>query len=237
MLDRPWRGGVVKPSLVIDDHVQRTADGVAVQLAEVQAFLDDALAGKRGVAVDENVHGVHAVDVVRAVLFGSGASEGDRVDELQMARVERQRQVDLATFRRDPVAAVTQVILHVAPTPVDAAVHILELAEDQLRTLVDDVGQDVQPAAMRHAEDDLVDALAARLFHREIQQRDEAFSPFKGEALRPKILPLDELLEDHCIGQPRQDADLFIASQFDPVFDVLHAFLQPSCGRTDRRYA
>ncbi len=158
-----------KADLVVDDHVQRAADGVAVQLRQVQALLDDALAGEGGVAVDEQVHDSLAAGVAGVVLLAAGPADGDRVDEFEVAGVERQRQVNLFALRGVPVAAVAEVIFHVAAAPVDVVLDILELAEDLPGALAQDVGQHVEPPAMGHAQDDLVDALLAGLFHCQVE--------------------------------------------------------------------
>ena len=93
------RGG--EADLVVDDDVQRAADGVAGQLAEVERLLDDALAGEGGVAVDQQRH--HACRGSRSPLRSCLArtpAQGHGVDELQVAGVEAQRQVDLPAVRR-----------------------------------------------------------------------------------------------------------------------------------------
>ncbi len=80
-------------------------------------------------------------------------------------------------------------------------VDVLELAEDLLRVLAHDVGKHVQPAAVGHADHDLVDALVAGLLDRQVQQRNQALGAFEREALGADELFVDELLEDHGVGQ------------------------------------
>ncbi len=53
MLERPSDGTGREADLVVDDDVQRAADAVAVQLAQVERLLHDAFAGERRVAVDQ----------------------------------------------------------------------------------------------------------------------------------------------------------------------------------------
>ncbi len=93
-----------------------------------------------------------AVEIGRAVLLRPRQPQGHRVDELQVAGVEAERQIaaprpTTVTY----VVAVAQVVLHVAAAAEPLRVDVLELAEDLLRALADDVGQHVQPAAVRHA--------------------------------------------------------------------------------------
>ena len=56
-----FAGAGGEADLVVDDDVQRAADGVASQLAEVERFLHDAFAGERGVAVDQQRHAAAAL--------------------------------------------------------------------------------------------------------------------------------------------------------------------------------
>ena len=118
-------------------------------------------------------------------------------------------------------------VLDVAAAAIKLGVDVLELAEDVLGRLADDVRQDVEPAAMGHGHDDRLDALPAGLFDGQIQQRDEAFGPFQRKALGADELAADELLEDHRVGQPGEDADLLVAAELQAVLRFLHRVLQP----------
>ena len=53
-----FRGRGGEADLVVDHHVQRAARGIAGQLAQVERFLHDPFAGDRGVAVDQQGHGL-----------------------------------------------------------------------------------------------------------------------------------------------------------------------------------
>ncbi len=70
---------------------------VALEAREVQRLGDDALAHERGVAVDEERHDALAL---AAVLLRADAPLDDRVHELEVARVEREREVDVAAATR-----------------------------------------------------------------------------------------------------------------------------------------
>ena len=87
----------------------------------------------------------------------------DRVDRLQVGRVGRQRDRDRLAVAGGEGALGAQVVLHVAGAVRAARVEVaLELAEDLRVGLADDVGQHVQPAAVGHADDDLVQPALAR---------------------------------------------------------------------------
>ncbi len=95
------RGG--EAELVVDDDVHRAADPIAGEAGEVQRLGDDALAGERGVAVDEQREDGVVVDPAdhrrrravgrrgQPVLLGPGHALDDRVDGLEVRRVRRHR--------------------------------------------------------------------------------------------------------------------------------------------------
>ena len=74
---------------------------------------------------------------------------------------------------------------------------------------------------MGHAQHDFVDALVAGLLDRQVQQRDQALGAFERKALRAEELLADELLEDHGVGQPRENAQLRAVRQRQPVLGCL----------------
>jgi len=69
--------------------VERAAGAVARQVDQVEALGDQALAGERGVAVDEDAGDLLVLEVAVADLLGADAAEHDGIDRLEVARVER----------------------------------------------------------------------------------------------------------------------------------------------------
>ena len=59
------------------------------------------------------------------------------------------------------------------------------------------------------------------------KQRDQAFGPFQRKALGADELAADELLEDHRVGQAREDADLLVAARASGGSRFFHPPLQP----------
>ena len=108
---------------------------------------------------------------------------------------------------------VAHMVFDIAAADVQFGIGILEFAEDRPWVLAHDIGQDVEPAAMGHADDDIVDALGRGLFNGLIEERDEGLRPFQGKGLGADEFFLDELLEDHRIGQPFEDPDLLSFAQ------------------------
>ena len=71
----------------------------------------------------------------------------------------------------------------------------LELGEDLAVRLADDVGQHVEAATVRHADDDLVEAVLGALVDRRVHHRDDGLGALEGEPLLADVLGLQERLE------------------------------------------
>jgi hypothetical protein len=117
------------------------------------------LAGKRRVAVHQ--HGQHllALGVGTAVHAGAHRAFDHRVDDFQVRRVERQRQVHRAAGGGH-VGAEALVVLHVTGWQVFRR-GVVELGEQVLGHLAQRVDQHVQAAAVGHADHDFLHALGA----------------------------------------------------------------------------
>ena len=145
--------------LIVGDDVNRSAGVVPVEAREVERLRHDSLAGKRGIAMNQHRKVRRAAEARRAGLFcvrarGARHSHYDGIHRLQVTRVRGHRH-ERATARARGARA--GVILHVAhPSEVDAQAlgdhGILELGEDLLVGLLENVGEHVQAAAMRHAD-------------------------------------------------------------------------------------
>ena len=144
-------GGGGEADLVVDDDVDRAAGAVAAQLREVQGLGHDALAGERRVAVHQERQDREVLaGQVEPVLLGAHDALEHRVDGLEVRGVGGQ--VDLRGLAGlvGERALGAEVVLHVAGAldalGVDGA---LELREDLAVGLARDVGQHVEPAAVR----------------------------------------------------------------------------------------
>ena len=70
-----------------------------------------------------------------------------------------------------------------------------ELGEDLLDVLADDVGQDVEAAAVGHADDDLVDVVGGGALQNLFQDGERGFAAFEREALLADEARVQEVLE------------------------------------------
>ena len=182
-----------EPELVVRDDVERAAGAVAVDGLEVEGLGHDSLGGKGGVAVDEHRHDhggvVRDLASVAARLVGARAPLDDRIDELEVARVGRERDAHALAVPCLVGARRAVVVLHVAgPALGDRGVCLevrlaLELDQDRLIALADGVGEHVQPPAVRHAQDDLARARVGRELNRLVEHRHEHVEALDRELL------------------------------------------------------
>ena len=123
-----------------------------------------------------------------------------------------------------------EVVLHVARALRAGGVDIaFELGEDLLDGLADDVGQDVEPAAMRHADDDLVHARSAARSSISSRIAIAVSRAFEREALLADEARVQEVLE--LFGRRSRLRRMRMRGVVveRPVVRVrLHALLQPA---------
>ena len=214
--------------LVVDDEVNSAAGAITAQAGKIERFRNEALAGERRIAVQQQAHDLLAFLVAALALFAANLAEHDRVDALKVRRVRRQRQVHRLAVEH-PVRRGAQVILHVARTlhVVGVRRRPLEFGEDRLERLAHDVGQHVQAAAMRHAEHDFLDAQLAAAFENLFQPRHQAFAAVEPEALGARELLVEVLLEAFGLDQAAEDGKLAAIGEVGLVADRLDAFLDP----------
>ena len=201
------RIGGGEADLVVDHDVQAAADLEAARLRHVEQFHVHALAGERGVAVDQHGHRLRVRRVAATGLTRMHRAGHHRVDDLQVRGVERQRHVHAALGRLD-VGGETHVVFDVAG--VGRVVGVLELAlefvEQGLRRLAQDVDQHVEAAAVGHADHQLLDAVVAGRAHHVVEHRDQAVAAFQREALLTDVLGVQVALQPFGRGEAVEHA-------------------------------
>jgi len=178
--------------LVVRDQMQRPTGRVPVEAVQIEGLGHDALAGERRVTVDEHRerHG-RIVDPRPAGaigLLGARKALDHGVDRFQMAGVGRDGDLDLAGVRharlrrREVVLDVTRAALRVRDQRIDRPLPF-ELAKDRGVRPADDMGQDVQAAAMGDADQHLVRAATRGQLDGIVEHRHEHVQPFDRELL------------------------------------------------------
>ena len=146
--------------------------------------------------MDQDRHALSSLAVVAEALLGPCPPQRHRPHELQVRWVGRERQANRISRFGDVIAAVAAVILHIAA----AGNEILrprfgKLGEDLVVRLVQDVHQHVEPAAVGHADGELLHIVDRPLLDDLIEQRDDRLTTIDAEPLRPGIAGVNEVLE------------------------------------------
>ena len=198
--------------LIVRDDVNRSTGVVAVEAGKIERLRDDALTGKRGVAMDQHRQRRGTAETRRAALVGVRArgarhSHDHRIHRLQMARVGGHRHERMAARARRPRA---RVVLHVShPSEVHAKPlgenRILELGEDLRVRLLEDVREHVQPAAVRHADDRVASSRVGRSRDDLVEHGHEHVEPFERETRLAGEGPLQESLEHFDLRDPIEE--------------------------------
>ena len=215
-----------EPELVVDDDVHGAADAVALDARQVERLGHHALAGERGVAVQQQRQHRERLGVVDAVLLGPHHALDDRIDGLEVRWVGGQLDGDLVAQAGDELAGLAEVVLHVARALGGVGVDVaLELLEQLAVGLADDVGQHVEPAAVRHAEHRGVEVVGGGPLEDGVDQRDGRLGALDAEALLAEVLRAEELLEGLGRVEPVEDVALDLG--LDGGVDALDLLLDP----------
>lgn len=215
--------------LVVDDDVDRATGAVAAHERQVQRLGDDALTRERRVTVHgDRQDGEEVAALVDHVLLGAHDALEHWVDGLEVRRVRRQRHLGLAVAEHAEVLALgAEVVLHVAGAVRLTGVEVaLELAEDLRDRLADDVREHVQAAAVRHADDDLVELVLGGLVEHRVEQRDDGLAALQREALLADVLRLQERLER--LGRVQLAEDVLLHGGRRLLVRNLDALLDPA---------
>ena len=199
--------------LVVGDDVNDAADVVAVEPRQVQRFGDDALTGKRGVAVNQDAEhflavqlrlaraGSTSVAAARAIPTSTGSTASRWLGFGGMLMISDLR----PAVAIDGVVARAGVILHVAhPAEIDARrtreQRILELGEHLRVRLLHDVRKHVQAPAVRHRNHHVLHARRRRVADDLVEDRDHHVESLDREARLARERAMQEALEHLDLG-------------------------------------
>ena len=101
--------------------------------------MNDSFTDKRRIAVDEDRHVIGTVCVAVTILLRAATSECDRIDELEVAGVKAQGDVELFPCTRCPIAAVAHVVLDIPTATEHFGVGVVEGPENALGSLAHNI--------------------------------------------------------------------------------------------------
>ena len=215
-----------KADLVVNDDVHRAAGVVATRFGQRQRFHDHALPGKGGVAMHQ--HGQNGVAFLVAAAIHAGAHRAfhHRVDDFQVRGVESQGQVNGAAGR-GYVGAETLVVFHIAGRQVFRR-GVVKLGKQHGRHLAQCVDQQIQAAAVRHADDHFLHAVLAGLLDQLVHGNDEALAAFQRKAFLAYIFGVQKALQALGGGQALQHALFLIGIELGVGAHALQFLLPPA---------
>jgi len=119
------------------------------------------------------------------------------------------------------------VILHVTGAQL---VHLLafELVEQLARVLAEGVDQNVQTAAVGHADHDFLGAVGAGALDHLVQHRDKAFAALETETLGARILGAQVLLETFTGGHALEQVRLHVDRELRTAAHAFQTLLEPA---------
>src|SRR5690606_34056388 len=106
-------------------------------------------------------------------------------------------------------------------------VRALEFREELLRRLAEHVDEHVEPAAMRHADDDLLDAAFAGSLYQIVEHGNQRLAAFEREALLPDVLRVEVALEALGAREAAQHRPLLVLRELPMHPAVLEALAEP----------
>ena len=104
----------------------------------------------------------------------------------------------------------------------------LELVEDGALRLAHHLRQHIEPAAMRHADDDLAHAERAAALDDLLQRRDGGFGAVETEAFGAGEFQVAEFFKAFGFDQLVEDGALAFAGEADLLVRTFDAFLDPA---------
>ena len=200
-----WARG--KADLVVDDEMQRAAGREAVEFRQFERLGDETLAGKGGVAMHQDAGDPGAGAVARLLLLGADLAEHDRIDRFEMRRVGGERQVHRHSANL-AVARGAEMVFDVARALDVVRVDriALEFGEDRGDGLADEIGEHVEPAAMRHADHEFAEAELGAAPEDRFERRHQQLGAFEAKPLGAGVTAIEEALEGLGPGQARQNS-------------------------------
>lgn len=214
--------------LVVHHDVQGAAGFVAGELRHVEDLGHDALSGEGGVAVDEKGKDfLPFFGVAENALPGAGHPFDHGIDRLEMARVGGETHPHGIAGLADTLGEVAEVVFHVAIAADHLGEKIFrELVEDEFERFAQEIGQDVEPAAVGHPHDDFLHPDRFATLQDGIKNDEQRLGALEGETFLPDITRVEEVFEGFGFVELAEDGAMqggilpvVVAAVFDALPD------------------
>ena len=186
--------------------MHRSTRAIATRLGEIEHFLIDALPGNGGIAVNQ-----YRQDFLAAILATAGLSSINRpldhgIDDFEVRRIEGQRQVTRPTGGHD-IGRVAEMVFDVAGSQI-LGLLAFEFVEEHGRFLAERIDQHVQAAAVRHTDDDIVDAAATRRANHLVEGNNQRLAAFQRKTLLADVSGMQVALQRLRRSEALKQAEL-----------------------------
>src|SRR5215471_2565942 len=209
----------------------RAAGAVPAQSGKAEALRNDALTGERGIAGYQQRHGAGPIlrGGAKLILLGARLAKHDRIDDLKMRWVRSQRKMDYVVIEF-AVRRGAEMIFDVPGTfdLVGRRRAAFELVKNGAVRLGHHVGKNAEPAAMGHAERDVLHTQGAAAFDDLLERRNHRFPAVESKPLGAGEFEVAELLEPLGLDQLVEDRPLALAGEGDLLIGAFDACLNPA---------
>ena len=103
----------------------------------------------------------------------------------------------------------------------------LKFPQDDLIGFVEQVGQNIEATPVSHADDHLIDIQYPPGFYQSLQQRQQSFAPFYGEALLADVAGVEKLLKLFSLDQLPENPMALFPGKFGPIVNRFNFLFQP----------
>ena len=121
------------------------------------------------------------------------------------------------------VAGESKVIFHVSSKAVQSKHLAFKLSEDVAVGLAKNVGQHIEPSAVRHANDKFLHPQFRATLDDSVQRRDDGFTAFQRKAFLAHELGLEEVFKRDRLVDLAEHLKSLVRSQIRGVAAFLHA--------------
>ena len=156
--------------------------------------------------MNEDRHDFLAIgSIVKHPLTRACLAFNDRIHRLEMTGIRCKVNFDLVAGRCLADVTIPEVILHVAVSTDRIRREVsLKFIEDDVKRLVENVGQNVQAAAVGHPHDEFFDPALLTVLHDGIEREDQGFAALQGKTLAA-VLRVQKIFKSLCFVEFAKD--------------------------------